>query len=218
MINIVITAAGHGSRFVSSGLYEDPKAFIPVNGKRMIQLVIENLLGSKNKSDYNFIIILLREFQEKYGDEIESICKNLCYSYQILYIDKVTEGMACTGLLCKHLINNDQQVVITDSDHIADKNHIYNGIEYFNKYHYDGGFWCFINNSPKFSYVRLDSNNNVVEIAEKVVISNFANTGSYYFSRGHYFVKYAQEMINRKSKTNNEYYLSKVYDGALIVD
>ena len=42
MINIVIPMAGMGKRFADAG-YKDPKPFIDVLGKPMIQHVIENL-------------------------------------------------------------------------------------------------------------------------------------------------------------------------------
>jgi Nucleoside-diphosphate-sugar pyrophosphorylase involved in lipopolysaccharide biosynthesis/translation initiation factor 2B, gamma/epsilon subunits (eIF-2Bgamma/eIF-2Bepsilon) len=44
MLNIVVPMAGRGSRFQKEG-YTLPKPLIPVLGKPMIQVVINNLRG-----------------------------------------------------------------------------------------------------------------------------------------------------------------------------
>ena len=51
--NILIPMAGRGSRFEEQG-YTDKKPFIDVNGKPMIQRVIENL-GMEFDKEYMFI-------------------------------------------------------------------------------------------------------------------------------------------------------------------
>jgi GTP:adenosylcobinamide-phosphate guanylyltransferase len=50
--NIVVPMAGRGSRFTEQG-YKDSKPFIDVNGKPMIQRVIENL-NIEFDSNYEF--------------------------------------------------------------------------------------------------------------------------------------------------------------------
>ena len=57
--NIVVPMAGRGYRFVEQG-YTDPKPFIDVNGKPMIQRVIENL-NIEFDSNYEFVIVCLQE-------------------------------------------------------------------------------------------------------------------------------------------------------------
>ena len=51
--NIVVPMAGRGSRFTENG-YTDSKPFIDVNGKPMIQRVIENL-NIEFDSNYEFV-------------------------------------------------------------------------------------------------------------------------------------------------------------------
>ena len=47
---------------------------------------------------------------------------------------------------------------------------------------------------------------------EKEAISNVASTGLYVFTRGKDFVNAAEFMLSNNSKTNNEYYVSELYN------
>lgn len=208
--------AGEGSRFKSAG-YQDPKPFIDVNGRAMIDRVIENV--SIPTDWYNLYTITLKDHWEKYG---KIISNSLSFYYYIknfanISIDKITEGAVCSALTAKELINNDNELVVTDCDHlVGDYAHIRAGVDFFRKHNADGGFWNFLSDDPKYSYVRIGSDGLVKEVMEKVVISNLANTGSYYFKTGKIFVKYAEELVSKNLRTRGEYYLSKVYDLMLL--
>ena len=62
--NIVLPMAGRGSRFREEG-YTESKPFINVNGRYMIEHVIQNL-GIKFDSNFKFIIICQKADYEKY--------------------------------------------------------------------------------------------------------------------------------------------------------
>ena len=76
----------------------------------------------------------------------------------------------------------------------------------------DGGIPTFKSTHPKWSFVRIDEKNNVVEVQEKNPISNMATVGFYYFKKGKDFVKNAEEMIKADDRVNNEFYLCPVYN------
>ena len=65
MINIVVPMAGRGSRFAKVG-YVMPKPLIDVNGRYMIEYVIQNV---RPKKEYRFIFLCLQEHLEKYNLE-----------------------------------------------------------------------------------------------------------------------------------------------------
>ena len=73
----------------------------------------------------------------------------------------------------------------------------------------------FTADNPKWSYVRLNSQFEAVEVAEKKVISNLATCGVYYFAEGRYFVKGAREMIAKNIRVNNEFYTCPVFNEVL---
>ena len=74
----------------------------------------------------------------------------------------------------------------------------------------------FESSHPKWSYVRLNSDNLVLETAEKKVISNEATVGIYYFKQGKDFIEGAENMIKKNMKSNNEFYVCPVYNELIL--
>jgi len=108
IMNVVIPMAGAGSRFESAG-YTFPKPLIDVNGKPMIQTVVENL-----NIEANYIFIVQKEHYERYN--LNHFLKLLAPNCTIIQVDGMTEGAACTALLAKKFIDNDQPLLISNSD------------------------------------------------------------------------------------------------------
>ena len=206
--NIVVPMAGRGSRFTEQG-YTDSKPFIDVNGKPMIQRVIENL-NIEFDSNYEFVIICLQEDFDKYDFRIfDDIIGHT--EYKVICLEDVTEGAAQTLLEAKDIIDNDTPMLSFNTDQMIDyDSDMWKSLERF-----DGGIPCFWGNSDDWSYAKCDESGYVEEVAEKKVISNDATAGYYYWSKGSDFVKYAEQMIEENSRTNNEFYVAPVYNWAI---
>ena len=130
---------------------------------------------------------------------------------EIIGIDGVTEGAACTVLLAKEFINNQNPLFFANSDQFVE----WNSSEFFYRMqetNADGGIPIFKSTHPKWSFARLDENNHVIEVQEKNPISDNATVGFYYFKKGSDFVQNAEEMIMSNDRVNNEFYLCPVYN------
>ena len=79
----------------------------------------------------------------------------------------------------------------------------------------DGGILTFDSSHPKWSYAKVDKNNFVIEVAEKKPISNHATVGIYYWKKGSDYVKYADQMIKKNIRVNNEFYVCPVFNEAV---
>jgi len=205
-LNIVIPMAGAGSRFVQAG-YTFPKPLIDVKGKPMIQVVVENL-----NIEGHYIFIVRKEHYDKY--DMKHLLEILAPGCDILTVEELTEGAACTVLLAKDLINTDKQLIIVNSDqyHVWDSSHFMYSVQ--SKF-IDGSIPTFTNSHVKWSYARADEDGFVQEVREKVVISNRATTGLYYFKKGSDFVKYAEQMIKKNIRVNNEFYVCPIFNEAI---
>lgn len=200
-INIVIPAAGEGSRFANEG-YTLPKPLIDVNGKPMIERVIDNLKEIPGRKNFIFII-------RKKQKDLKNLLKELVPGCTIVKVVALTQGAACSVLLAKPYINNKHPLIIANSDQLVEAQFerlktISNAI--------DGLILTFESQDPKFSYASLDSNKFVDRVAEKKIISNMATTGIYYFRKGSQFVKAAEKMIDQNIRVNNEFYVCPVYN------
>lgn len=205
-MNIVIPMAGAGSRFEKAG-YTFPKPLIDVNGKPMIQRVIENV-----NINAHYIFIVRKEHREKYN--LDMMFKLFVPSFDIIEVDHLTEGAACTVLLAKDLINNDEPLLSVDSDQIVEWNSndfMYKMQEQKN----DGCITTFTGTHPMWSFVKVNERGFVTETAEKNPISDKAAAGLYYWSKGRYFVQYAEQMIAKNLRVNNEFYVCPIYNQAV---
>lgn len=203
MLNIVIPMAGRGSRFADAG-YKLPKPLIDVNGKAMIEVVTDNIRPS---CPHKFIYICQKEHLEKY--HLEKELKRMADDPVIITIDHVTEGAACTVLLAEKYIDNEDQMMIANSDQYVDTD-----IDDYLKQikENDGLIMTMPADHPKWSYIRFDESGYVTEVREKEVISNEATVGIYNYRHGGDFVKYAKRMIEKNIRVNNEFYVAPVYN------
>ena len=203
-MKILIPLAGAGSRFLKAG-YKDPKPLIDVAGKPMIQRVIENI----DMPNCEHIFIVQKPHIVKYP-QIKQYLKTCVKNSTIVEIEGLTEGAACTALLAKQHIDNEEPLLIANADQWVDW--IPKHFKEFCK-NVDGCIPFFLSDSPKHSYSRVDYNTgNITQVAEKQVISNFATVGIYYWAKGCEYVSCAEEMIRRNIRFNNEFYICPVYN------
>ena len=205
-LNVLIPMAGAGSRFQQAG-YTFPKPLIEVRNKPMIQVVVKNL-----NIDANFIFIVQKEHRQKYN--LDSMLHLIAPGCKIVEVDGVTQGAACTTLLAKDYINNDSQLVIANSDQYIEWNS--NDFLYkMNEQDIDGGIVTFEATHPKWSFAKIDKSGFVTEVAEKNPISSLATVGVYFWKHGKDYVHYAEQMISKNVRVNNEFYVCPVFNEAI---
>ena len=205
-MNVLIPMAGAGSRFAAAG-YTFPKPLIEVNGKPMIQVVTENL-----NVEAHFIYIVQKNHYDKYN--LKQLLNLISPGCDIVQVNSLTEGAACTTLLAKELINNDEPLLMANSDQYVEWNS--NECLYaFTADGVDGGIVTFRATHPKWSFAKLGDDGFVTEVAEKNPISNIATVGIYYWKKGSDYVKYAEQMIEKNIRTNGEFYVCPVFNEAI---
>lgn len=205
-LNVLIPMAGAGSRFAEAG-YTFPKPLIQVNDQPMIELVVENI-----GLDANYIFVVQKSHREKYN--LDTLLNLIAPGCTIVETDGITEGAACTALLAKEFIDNDQPLFFANSDQYVE----WNPVEFMymmQERQCDGGIVTFKATHPKWSFAKMDEYGYVTEVAEKNPISDDATVGYYYWKNGSDFVKYAEQMIEKNIRVNNEFYVCPVFNQAI---
>ena len=205
-LNVLIPMAGAGSRFEAAG-YTFPKPLIEVRKKPMIQVVVENL-----NIKANFIYVVQKSHREKYN--LDALLSLITPGCKIVETEGMTEGAACTALLAKKYIDSDAPLFFANSDQFVewDSNEF---LYKMNETNADGGIVTFEATHPKWSFAKVNKQGLVTEVAEKNPISNIATIGFYYWKNGSDFVKYAEQMINKNIRVNNEFYVCPVFNEAI---
>jgi dTDP-glucose pyrophosphorylase len=204
-INVLIPLAGLGKRFSDAG-YLDPKPFINVDGESMITSVIKNL-----KIPNSRFLFVVREGILPPLDFIKHVSKT-GIEFQIITTPILTEGPASTCLLAKQEIDSQNPLLVVNCDQIIRDFDFQFFSDFVQIHDCDGALGCFVSESPKNSYIKLNRDGEVVQTAEKKVISNLATNGLHYWKSGSDFVRSAEQMIQCNDRCNGEFYVAPTYN------
>lgn len=195
--------AGAGKRFSDVG-YTLPKPFISVNGKPMVQAVVDNL-----NIDGKHIFIVQTKHSVEHN--LNTFLKSLRKDCVIIEVDELTDGPACTALLASKYINN-EPLIIVNCDQIIHDFDAKKLTEFAEKNNVDGILGAFISSSKKNSYMKLDPQGEVIDVKEKIVISNIATNGLHFWKNGKDFISSSQKMIEMNERYNNEFYIAPSFN------
>ncbi|MGL4393717.1 MAG: glycosyltransferase family 2 protein [Brevinema sp.] len=209
-INIVIPMAGDGQRFQSSK-WKTLKPFIEWDNKKMIEHVMDNLNYQNNSK---FILIMRDEHIKMYENEVLEIQQN--YNVEIISISNKTEGPLCSILFAKDLINSDTPLLIANSDQIADCD-VNDFINSCLSNGFDGSLLTFeeTEKSPRWSFVKTNSQKEVIEVKAKVPFSDEGVVGWYFYKKGSDFIDAAIDLIIHNDRANNEFFQCPTYNYAI---
>lgn len=203
-INIVIPMAGMGKRFIEAG-YTLPKPLLKIEDREIIAHIVDIM----RVPNAQFIFIVRQDHCDEH--QLDKRLLEFEPNAKIIRISELTEGAVCTVLLAKDYFNDNNPVIIKDCDQIINWNPE-NFLEFVSRNNADGAIVNIHTERPNYSFSRVDHAGRIYETAEKSVISNHGSAGIYYFARGADLIKYAEKMIEKNIRVNNEFYTSPVYN------
>ncbi len=139
---------------------------------------------------------------------------------KIIAVDYLTEGQASTCLLAESYVNEDEPLLIGACDNGATWNK-----EKYRDLMKDGDMdaiiWTFRNNitvqrNPHmYGWVIVDDKNNAIKVSCKAPVSgnpvnDHAIVGTFYFKKAKFFMNAAKNMIEKKRRVNNEFYVDEL--------
>ncbi len=200
MLNIVVPIAGK-SYFFDNEKDGFPKPFVEICGKTMLEYFIKNYENVKNK---RFIFILKEDEVKRYhlDDAINVLTNNQSKN---IILKKETSGMVCSVLMAIDEINNDEPLLIVNMDQVFEYD-LNESISQFSLY--DAGVLSFESVHPRYSYVKCNDEDLVLEAFEKKPVSKNAVAGFYYFHKGKYFIKAALNMIKKDVNYEGKYFVA----------
>lgn len=210
-LNFIIPMGGEGKRFKNSK-FNKPKFMIKTKNKTLLEWAIQSLpLDFAHKI---FFIIRKNDEQNfRVKEFIKKIMKKFPNTkFKVLLLSKNTRGQAETVLSCKKEINNDRALLIFNNDTYFKSIRLKSRLLSMRNQKIDGILGIFNSKDPKYSFVEIDNDDKVIRTKEKKVISNFASTGMYIFSKGSDFIKSAEYAIEKNILTKNEFYISELYN------
>ena len=203
MLKVVVPLAGRSDLFIKSG-YPYPKPLIEINGKPMIQWVIDQVKSLN--TPYQLVFIVKEEDARCF--HIDNTLRLIDNNCAIIKLKGNTKGALCSVLMSIDIINDDDSILILNGDQIIDVN--FSEIhDFWQEMKSDVGIVTFQSVHPRWSYALLD-NNKVIQTAEKNPISNHAIAGYYYFQNSRLFFDCAFQTILNDVQKDGLYYISSV--------
>ena len=206
-LEIVITMGGLGSRFRKAG-YDMPKYMITAKGKSLFEWSLLSLAGYMERAAQ---IIFIAMKDEKY--DVESFITTKCdvlkiEKYRIILLDYLTDGQATTALLANQYWNQENGLLIYNIDTYVEP-----GAMNSRALRGDGFIPCFTAAGDHWSFVRLDETGKVVEIKEKIRISDHCTLGAYYFKTCKLYEELYKEFYRQQQHSvKGERYVAPLYD------
>lgn len=213
MLNILIPLAGP-TPFFDSSEYPFPKPLIEIRGIPMIEHLIANLKSIEAEKRF---IFLLRDDDCSRFHLDETVRLLAGEDSIILRVKGETKGAVCSSLLAIDYIDNDEPLLISNGDQLFAKG-LSERVLDLCRDDGDGGCVVFQSVHPRWSYVRLENDHQIVEASEKRPISKNAIAGVYVFRRGSDFVRGAKEAIRKDASVGGSYFVSAVFNELILLN
>lgn len=204
-MTVIITMAGLGTRFRKAG-YIAPKYMIKAKGKTLFEWSLDSLLDF-NSHVLKYVFVVRKE------DASAGFIRQQCIKYgikniDVVEIDYMTDGQATTCMLAIPYCNLDDAIMVYNIDTYVES--------YEMKYkdiNGDGHIPCFHAEGDHWSFARLDGNGKVIEVREKVRISDNCTLGAYYFSSAKLYKKlYEEYYADNSNIEKKEKYIAPLYN------
>jgi len=203
-MNIVLTMAGHGSRFQHAGYYQ-PKPLIPVNGVPMYARAMDCLplhLATR------VVFVCLEEHLLRYPLEADINERFGAYSPSVIGLPTVSQGQACTAWEARSALDLCQPLLIHNADTLFTSD-LEGTLAAFPES--DGVLGVFEASGDHWSFAETDAEDRVVRTAEKVRISRWASTGLYFFRDPNRFGELVGRSLDMAGE-GHEIYIAPLYN------
>jgi NDP-sugar pyrophosphorylase family protein len=204
-LQLVLPMAGEGQRFRRAGI-STPKPLIDVGGVPMYQLVLSNLWDELLHS-----VVLISRHDFGLGKHTDYLSDCLQVPIHVISVRETTGGPADSVDLARSHLREELPVVIANSDQWVDFP-IHDFYSQLLDLPVSGNILAMHDDDPKWSYVELNDNGEVIRVVEKEVVSQLATVGVYGFKseldrRGAF-----DKMRHQKAQVNGEYYVAPSYN------
>ena len=206
-MQIVIPMSGLGRRFVEAG-YTDIKPFIPVDGKPMVQHVIELFPGETK---------VLAICDQLHTEKLKAICPTI----QVFHSLHRGLGPVDAVMYAEYAIDDDEEVIVSYCDYWTQWD--YKAfLSEVRELHADGAIACYRGFHPHhlgpdcYAYVR-ETNCWANEVREKTPFTSdkmneYASNGTYYFRTGQIMKDCFRSLMASGATLKGEYYVSMAYN------
>jgi dTDP-glucose pyrophosphorylase len=208
-MQILLPLAGK-SPFFPSDQFFFPKPLIEVAGKPMIEHVVANLMPLSDDAHFVFVVPNDDVVRFSLDRTLQILTRGRS---TIVALRQPTRGALCSTLMAIDQLDLDRPLVIANSDQIFDLD-LGQAVATFGDA--DAGVITFNSVHPRWSYVELSDEGNVILAAEKQVVSRHAIAGLYYFATAGGFAEAAERTIASGASIGGDFYVAPALNEVIL--
>lgn len=201
LANTVITAAGNSlSLFLPAG-FVTPKSLIEVDGEPVIAKAIASYWIGEGS-----LVVGVNEIEED-SYRISRAVREKAPTAECVPVPDKSAGALISALYCAKDLNPDSPLVIASGDSVFHGD-IADVLAGFQDRNLSAATLAFQSDNSRWSYLRLNPENQIIEVAEKRVIGPLATTGFFYFESTQMFIEAAKWVLVNNVNFQGRFYVS----------
>lgn len=197
----IITAAGDSRPMFVKGGFLVPKSLQIIGDSS----VILHALNSYSSLGPDTVVAVNKEENSEFG--ISSLISRAEPDVRIVEVSSSARGALVSALFCLTDLDLDEPLVIAAGDSF-----ITGGIKYHIEKMIDqgvsAGTIAFYSNNPRWSYLSVGADGQVLEVTEKEVSGQLATTGVFYFETARIFLDAAKWVLINNAHVKGQFYVS----------
>jgi NDP-sugar pyrophosphorylase family protein len=207
-ITVLVLAASKS--FQGSKTNTFPLCLTEFSGKSVLELTVEKISRIENSE----VIFAFLESDSK-AFYLERISKLLVPNSVCIKVSEETKGSGCTGLFAACQLDQERELLILSANEIINLDFM-KFITDFRKRKLDAGTPIFQSVHPRYSFVRLDKDDLVIETAQRQPISSNATTGIFWFNRTGDFVDAIKNLILKEAQVDDAYFIAPSFNEIIL--
>jgi dTDP-glucose pyrophosphorylase len=209
-VQSLILAAGNTSSNSTDLNY--PVIMTEFNGKPLVEWIVEDIIPLNQEK---IVIVVNQEDINRY--HIDRTLKLIEPMIEVVGVPSNLGGAACSALIGLQFLRQEDEVIIINGNEKLTENHSLLMNQIYEK-RAAASVVSFDSIHPRYSYAKINSKQNVIEISEKDPISRNALVGFFWFSQASMIDRAIKKMIVKGSSINEVFYLSPALNELVLED
>jgi len=207
-ITILVLAASKSVQASTTNTF--PFCLTEFSGKSVLELTVEKVRRIEN----SVVMFTFLESDSK-AFYLERISTLLVPNSRCTKVSEETKGSGCTALLAACQLDQERELLIVSANEIVNVDFM-KFITDFRTRELDGGTPVFQSIHPRYSFVRVDEDDLVVEAAQRQPISSNATAGIFWFKRTGDFVDAIKNLILKEARVDDAYFVAPAFNELIL--
>jgi dTDP-glucose pyrophosphorylase len=197
----IITAAGDSRSAFGKAGFDAPKSLVKIAGIALVNQAIESY-----RHPSGTVVVAINKHEDDQFD-LEHEIKQRFNEAKVVKVASTVQGALATAVLAAEAFDLDAPLVISAGDSTVEGGVVAHIQSLISKSS-DAGTIVFESSNPRWSYISVGEQGNVLQVTEKSVAGPYATVGCFYFKSARLFLEAAKWVFLNNARVNGNFYVS----------